>query len=139
MEPDFSATAVDLRKLIKALAAYGEQARLLALNLAVAAAKVKPADRDRRQLENDLFGLVTRMSALAGQVKEVAALAEKGVDRKRLKESDRLLGLLLEKGVFNDDVISHLERSLHDVLTITQRIAAQVGAPVPEPCPSDPA
>ena len=137
MKADLSTTDVDLGQLIKALADYGEQSRLLALNLAVAAARVKPAGRTRRQFEDDLFGLVARMTGLARQVTEIAAVAEKGFGRRPLKESDRLLRLLLEKGVFNEDVISHLERSLHDVLAITQRIAAQVGAQLPESCPSD--
>ncbi len=127
----------DLGRLIKVVADYGEQARLLALNLGVAAARIKPSRGNRRQLDDDLFGLVTRLTTVASQVIETAALAEKGFDPLRLKESDRLLRLLLEKGVFNADVVIHLERSLHEALAFTQRIAERVGAQLPESCRSE--
>jgi hypothetical protein len=123
---------IELGRLIEAVANYGEQARLLALNLAVAAAKVKPVRGNRRKLDDDLFGLVTRMTNLARQLKEITTVAEQGFDRQRIKESDRLLRLLLEKGVFNEDVVRHLERSLHEVLVFAQNIAEQIGAPLPE-------
>jgi hypothetical protein len=124
--------AAELGQLIEAVANYGEQARLLALNLAVAAAKIKPTRGNRRKLDDDLFGLVTRMTNLARQLKEITAVAEQGFDRHRIKQGDRLLRLLLEKGVFNEDVIKHLERSLQEVLSFAQSIAGQIGAPLPE-------
>ena len=117
----------ELGRLIKAVADYGEQARLLALNLAAAGAKIRRSPTDRRKLEDDIFGMVTRMSAVARQVAEVARAAEKGFDPRHIKDSDRLLRLLLEKGVFNADVISHLERSLQEVLSLAQQIAEQIG------------
>jgi len=128
---------IELSHLIEAVAQYGEQARLLALNLAVAAAKVKPARGNRRKLDDDLFGLVTRMTNLARQIKEITTVAEKGFDRRRIKESDRLLRLLLEKGVFNEDVVKHLERSLNEVLAFAQSIAEQIGAPLPASSPTN--
>ena len=132
MNPEKSSDGNDLGRLIKAVADYSEKARLLALNLAVTAAKTKPSHGNRHQLDDDLFRLVTRMTSVARQVAEVSAVAEKGFDPQRFKESDRLLRLLLEKGVFNTDVISHLERSLHEALTLAQRIAEHVGVELPE-------
>ena len=134
MHPDHDAAEPDLGKLIKAVADFGEQARLLALNLAVAAAKLRLTQASRRQLDDDLFSLVTRMTNLARQVSEVAAVAEQGYGGQQRKDSDRLLRLLLEKGVYSEEVMSHLERSLHEVLTLAERIAERIGAPLPESC-----
>ena len=136
MHPEHG-TEPDLGKLIKAVADFGEQARLLALNLAVAAAKLKLTQGTRRQLDDDLFSMVTRMTNLARQVAEVAAVAEKGYGRQRQKVGDRLLRLLLEKGVYNEDVMVHMERSLYEVLALAERIAEHIGAPMPESCRTD--
>lgn len=121
----------DLGRLIKAVANYGEQARLLALNLAVTAARTKPSRLNRGSLDDDLFSIVTRMSTVARQVVEIAHIAEKGFDRRRFKDSDRLFRLLLEKGVYQTDVVSHLERSLQEALALARQIADYVGAEAP--------
>jgi uncharacterized membrane protein YccC len=121
----------DLSGLIRAVADYGEQARLLALNLAVAAPKMKSSGFNRRKLDDDLFAMVTRMSTVARQVAEIANAAEKGFNPQNFTDSDRLLRLLLEKGVFNPDVVSHLERSLQEALALVQQIADHVGAQSP--------
>lgn len=138
LNPKESGEENDLGRLIKAVADYSEKARLLALNLAVAAAKTKPSHGNRRQLDDDLFRLVTRMTSVARQITEISSVAEKGFDPQRFKKSDRMLRLLLEKGVFNTDVISHLEKSLHEALTLAQRIAEHVGVELPESCRTQP-
>ncbi len=133
MPSDCSQNSDELSRLIKAVAGYGEQARLLALNLAVSAAKIKFSRRDKKRLNDDLFGLVTRMSTVAKQITEIAAVAEEGYDRGRFSESDRLLRLLLEKGIFNTDVVQHLERSVDEVRELAERIAEQIGVELPAP------
>ncbi len=120
-------SADDLGQLIKVVADYGEQARLLALNLAVAGAKVKRSRINNRKLDDDIFAMVSRMSTVARQVAEIAKTAENGFNPQDFNDSDRLLRLLLEKGVFNPDVIAHLERSLNDALVLAEQIAEQLG------------
>ncbi len=119
----------ELQRLITAVIDYGEQARLLALNLAAAAANAKTSGRVKKQVDDDLFSLVTRMSTVARQVTEIANAARSGIDTERVSESDRLLRSLLDKGVFNAEVIHHLERSLNEALTLTQKIADHLGLP----------
>jgi len=133
-----SANEHDLSRLIKAVADYSEKARLLALNLAVAAAKAKPSRGNRRQLDDDLFRLVTRMTSVARQVTEISSVAERGFNPDRFKESDQMLRSLLEKGVFNPEVVSHLERSLDEALALAQSIAEHIGVELPESCRTQP-
>ena len=133
MESEDLHSADELSGLLKAVAGYGEQARLLALNLAVSAAKIKTSRRDKKQLNDDLFSLVTRMSTVARQITEIAAVAEEGYDHTRLNESDRLLRLILEKGIYNADVMQHLERSVEDVRELAEQIAEQIGVDLPVP------
>lgn len=135
-QPAGTQSVEELGRLIKAVADYGEQARLLALNLAVAGAKLRRSGSDKRKLDDDIFSMVTRMSSVARQVAEVAHAAEQGFNPRQFKDTDRLLRLLLEKGVFNADVISHLERSLHEALALAEQIAEQLGVQ-PVPVPSD--
>ncbi len=134
-QPDEQAAA-ELARLINAVIDYGEQARLLALNLAAAAANAKTPTRIKKKVDDDLFSLVTRMTTVARQVTEIANAARNGVDPERMSENDRLLRSLLEKGVFNPDVIIHLERSLNEALELTRKIADQLGLPIELPHPS---
>ena len=133
MQSDDLHNSDELCGLLKAVAGYGEQARLLALNLAVSAAKIKTSSRDKKRLNDDLFSLVTRMSTVAKQITEIAAVAEEGYDRGRFNDSDRLLRLILEKGIFNADVVQHLERSVDEVHELAERIAEQIGVDLPVP------
>lgn len=123
--------------LVESVRALGERARLLAVNLAVVAAKLKKQGVGSVRLNEDILDLVSRTTRASQDVNDALSAMEKG----RHKAEQASPGLWVswqEIGVPDERTLEQLTRSLNETLELSRYVfrwirerASALGMPEP--------
>jgi len=120
-KPEDPDTTQGLRDVVEAVRALGERARFLAVNLAVAAAKLRQLHVGGTQLNQDLLDLVARVSRVSQEVSEAVTAMDERPARTR-PTSPTVWGRWQEIGVPDEKTLERLTTSLNETLDLARHI-----------------
>jgi hypothetical protein len=109
----------DISEVVGAVRALGERARYLAVNLAVAAAKLKQTHAGTARLNEDLLDLVARVTRVSQEVSDAVAAIEQGMAHTH-PSSPANWTRWLEVGVPDERTLERLSVSLNEALDLAR-------------------
>jgi len=123
--------------LVESVRALGERARLLAVNLAVVAAKLKKQGLGSARLNEDILDLVSRITRASQDVNDALSAMEKGRHANE-QASPGMWVSWQEIGVPDERTLEQLTRSLNETLELSRYVfrwirerASALGMPEP--------
>lgn len=126
-----------ITELVESVRAVGERARLLAINLAVVAAKLKKQGVGSVRLNEDILDLVSRITRASQDVNDAVGAMEKG-RRNSEPVSPGMWVSWQETGVPDERTLEQLARSLNETLELSRYVfrwirerASAMGLPEP--------
>ncbi|MBI3872847.1 MAG: hypothetical protein HY304_07210 [candidate division Zixibacteria bacterium] len=107
--------------VVEAVRALGERARFLAVNLAVATAKLKQMHVGGTRLNEDLLDLVARVTRASHEVTDAVAAIEQGIAKAK-PASPAMWGRWHEIGVPDEKTLERLGQSLNETLDLARHV-----------------
>jgi hypothetical protein len=121
----------DIGQVVMSVRDLGEKARFLAVNLAVATAKLKQMQGGAARHSGDLLELVAKVSRVAHDVSDVVTTIDMGFSE--AKPQSQYLWMAAETtGVPDDRTLDRLSQSLNDTLDLARQVlgwARRLGPP----------
>ena len=111
----------DIGQVVMSVRDLGERARFLAVNLAVATAKLKQMQGGAARHNGDLLELVAKVSRVAHDVSDVVAAIDKGFSESK-PQSQYLWTAIETTGVPDDRTMDRLTQSLNDTLDLARQV-----------------
>jgi hypothetical protein len=122
--PDREAVTGNLEDVVESVRGLGERARLLAVNLAVAAAKLQQ-EYDRRQMNDELLDLVAKVTRVSQAVGDAVSAIESGATAG--KNPLNFPGKALQGiGIPEQETLDRLARSLGEAVALAGQIARRL-------------
>ena len=121
----------DIGQVVMAVRDLGERARFLAVNLAVATAKLKQMQVGGTRPSDELLDLVARVTRVAHDVSDAVAAIDRGFSEAR-PQSQHLWNAIETIGVPDERTLERLTQSLNDTLDVAIHVlrwARQIGPP----------
>jgi len=113
--------AADITGLVESVRALGERARLMAVNLAVVAARLKKDGVATTRLNEEILDLVARTTRASQNVSDAVDAMEHG-NRHTEPASPILWSTWREVGVPDEQTLERLTRSLSETLELSQQV-----------------
>lgn len=114
-----------VEEVVDSVRELGERARLLAVNLAVAAAKLQQTKRYRGTFNNDILDLVAKVTRVSQSVGDAVSAVEKGLPATKVS-TPALMQSWQGVGVPDEDTLVRLGRSLEDTLALAGQIMREL-------------
>ena len=111
----------ELRDVVDAVRALGERARFLAVNLAVATAKLKQMQVGGTQLNQDLLDLVARVTRVSHEVSESITAMEQGLTLTK-PSVPTIWSRWQDVGVPDEKSLERLTNSLNETLDLARHV-----------------
>ncbi|MEW5701251.1 MAG: hypothetical protein AB1792_03380 [Candidatus Zixiibacteriota bacterium] len=111
----------ELRDVVDAVRALGDRARYLAVNLAVAAAKLKQLHMGGHQLNSDMLDLVSRITRVSQDVADAVTAMERGSTLTK-PTSPTIWNRWRDVGVPDESTLERLTASLNDTMEMARHI-----------------
>ena len=111
----------EISDLVDSVRALGERARFLAINLAVAAAKLKQEGLSSNRLNEEILDLVARMTRASQDVNDALNAIDSGAGSSE-KTSPRMWSDWRETGIPDQRTLDRLENSLQETLELSKYI-----------------
>ncbi len=113
--------STDIGQVVMSVRDLGERARFLAVNLAVATAKLKQMQGGGARHNGDLLDLVAKVSRVAHDVSDAVAAIDKGFSQAK-PQSQYLWTAIESTGVPDDRTMDRLTQSLNDTLELARQV-----------------
>lgn len=125
MEEEFRIPDPDLKndigQVVASVRDLGERARFLAVNLAVATAKLKQMQVGGSRLNEELLDLVAKVTRVAHDVSDVVAAIDEGFAEAK-PQSTQLWNAVETIGVPDERTLDRLSQSLNDTLDLARHV-----------------
>lgn len=125
MEEEFRIPDPDLKndigQVVASVRELGERARFLAVNLAVATAKLKQMQVGGSRLNEELLDLVAKVTRVAHDVSDVVAAIDEGFAEAK-PQSTQLWNAVETIGVPDERTLDRLSQSLNDTLDLARHV-----------------
>lgn len=117
-DPDLKS---DIGQVVASVRDLGERARFLAVNLAVATAKLKQMQVGGSRLNDELLDLVAKVTRVAHDVSDVVAAIDEGFAEAK-PQSTQLWNAVETIGVPDERTLDRLSQSLNDTLDLARHV-----------------
>lgn len=125
MDEDFRITDPDLKndigQVVASVRDLGERARFLAVNLAVATAKLKQMQVGGAKLNDELLELVAKVTRVAHDVSDAVTAIDDGFAEAK-PQSTQLWNAVETIGVPDERTLDRLTQSLNDTLDLARHV-----------------
>jgi len=117
-DPDFKN---DIGQVVASVRDLGERARFLAVNLAVATAKLKQMQSEGARLNDDLLDLVAKVTRVSHDVSDSVAAMDQGLSSAK-PQASHLWNSVESIGVPDERSLDRLTQSLNDTLDLARQV-----------------
>ncbi len=124
----------DIGQVVASVRDLGERARFLAVNLAVATAKLKQLQVGGARMNEELLDLVAKVTRVAHDVSDAVAAIDEGFSKAK-PQSQHLWNAMETIGVPDERSLERLTQSLNDTLDLARHVlrwARQLAPPESE-------
>ncbi len=111
----------DIGQVVASVRDLGERARFLAVNLAVATAKLKQMQSEGARLNDDLLDLVAKVTRVSHDVSDSVAAMDQGLSIAK-PQSPHLQNAVESIGVPDERSLDRLTQSLNDTLDLARQV-----------------
>lgn len=111
----------DIGQVVASVRDLGERARFLAVNLAVATAKLKQLQVGGNRMNEELLDLVAKVTRVAHDVSDVVAAIDEGFAEAK-PQSTQLWNAVETIGVPDERTLERLTQSLNDTLDLARHV-----------------
>lgn len=131
-DPDLN---TDIGQVVVSVRDLGERARFLAVNLAVATAKLKQLQVGGPRLSGELLELVAKVTRVAHDVSDAVTAIDKGFSEAK-PQSTHLWNAVETIGVPDEPTLERLSQSLADTLELARQVLRWARQVAPHDSPS---
>jgi hypothetical protein len=111
----------DIGQVVASVRDLGERARFLAVNLAVATAKLKQMQTGGARLNDDLLDLVAKVTRVSHDVSDSVVAIDQGLSSAK-PQSSHLWNSVESIGVPDERSLDRLTQSLNDTLDLARQV-----------------